>query len=353
MNQPRGERFQRFRHEVALLEKLDERPGPVPLVDCHLPSSPTRRDPAWLAMPIAESLKDHLGDERALEEVVSAIHEIASTLAALAGESIGHRDIKPRNLYWHNGRAVVGDFGLADFPGKDSITVEGRKLGPQYYIAPEMLSDAARASPHPADVYSVAKTLWVLATGQNYPPPGEQRRDTSAVMLSTYIDHPHAHLLDGLIEDATRYDPGMRPDMNTFAADLEAWVAPPGPEAVGPDVSDLGQRIVSDHRTRAAATAGGASALGPGDGSQSAVLQTGGCRRQGAHGRGVPLGKRSRLQRCGTFSGRADSRDTTASCTAGPVGGEEALFMVGRTREMLRQRFRNQPRIHGGCHRGR
>lgn len=125
-------------------------------------------------MPIAESLKDHLGDERALEEVVSAIHEIAVTLAALAGESIGHRDIKPRNLYWHNGRAVVGDFGLADFPGKDSITVEGRKLGPQYYIAPEMLSDAARASPHPADVYSVAKTLWVLATGQNYPPPGEQ-----------------------------------------------------------------------------------------------------------------------------------------------------------------------------------
>jgi hypothetical protein len=64
-------------------------------------------------------------------------------------------------------------------------------------------------------------------------------------MLSTYIDHPRAHLLDGLIEDATRYDPGMRPDMNTFAAELEAWLAPPGPEAVGPDVSDLGQRIVS------------------------------------------------------------------------------------------------------------
>jgi serine/threonine protein kinase len=245
LNRPRGERYQRFRHEVALLERLGERPGLLPLVDCHLPSSPTQGDPAWLAMPIAQSLKDHLGDERALEEVVSAVHEIAVTLAALAGEGIGHRDIKPTNLYWHNGRAVVGDFGLADFPGKDSITVEGRRLGPQYYIAPEMLSDAAKASPHPADVYSLAKTLWVLATGQNYPPPGEQRRDTSAVMLSTYIDHPRAHLLDGLIEDATRYDPGMRPDMNTFAADLEAWLAPPGPEAVGPDVSDLGQRIVS------------------------------------------------------------------------------------------------------------
>ena len=37
-----------------------------------------------------------------------------------------------------------------------------------------MISNPAGADSHPADVYALGKTLWVLATGQTYPPEGPQ-----------------------------------------------------------------------------------------------------------------------------------------------------------------------------------
>lgn len=242
LRQSHGERYHRFRDEAALLRSLGDRAGILPLIDCYLPENPTRADPAWLAMPVAKSLKEHLADS-SLTAVVSAVKGIAGTLATLVEDGIGHRDVKPANLYWHKDAPVIGDFGLAHFPGKESVTVEGKKLGPLHFLAPEMLSDPLNALPHPADVYSLAKSLWVLVTGQSFPPPGEQRRDTPAVLLSTYVAHPRSHLLDALIEDATRHDPSLRPDMATFAADLSSWLVAPPPGTVGPEVADLGRRV--------------------------------------------------------------------------------------------------------------
>ena len=70
---------------------------------------------------------------------------------------------------------ILGDFGLATFPDKPALTQEGRKLGPLHYLAPEMLNEPTTALGGPADVYSLGKTLWVAATGQRYPLPGEHR----------------------------------------------------------------------------------------------------------------------------------------------------------------------------------
>ncbi|MDQ4144309.1 MAG: protein kinase, partial [Actinomycetota bacterium] len=202
------EAYGRFRQEIHVLQGLGERRGILPLLDSHLPEAPNVEDPAWLAMPIARGLAGYLSVEDDLVSVVAAMAGIAATLAELSREGIAHRDIKPANLFWLDGETAIGDFGLVDYPGKESLTVECKKLGPRHYLAPEMLFDPIGALAAPADVYSLAKSLWVLSTGQKFPPPGEQRRDTPGVLLSSYVEHRRAHVLDALIEDATRHDPG-------------------------------------------------------------------------------------------------------------------------------------------------
>ena len=99
-----------------------------------------------------------------LDEVLRAFVGIAETLADLAAEGIHHRDLKPSNLFLLDGRWVIGDFGLATYPDKSSVTTDERKLGPVYYIAPEMLNAPSTVHPAPADVFSIAKSIWVLAT---------------------------------------------------------------------------------------------------------------------------------------------------------------------------------------------
>jgi serine/threonine protein kinase len=100
----------------------------------------------------------------------------------LADKNVSHRDVKPGNLYSFEGRWTIGDFGLVSYPNKEALTAEGKTLGPQHFLAPEMISNPRHADGTKADVYSPAKTLWVLATGQNYPPPGN-----SAWMLSKLV----------------------------------------------------------------------------------------------------------------------------------------------------------------------
>jgi hypothetical protein len=54
-------------------------------------------------------LADHLGDQPNLCDVIGAIADLADSLADLQRDGIAHRDSKPQNLFWFNGRAVFGD----------------------------------------------------------------------------------------------------------------------------------------------------------------------------------------------------------------------------------------------------
>jgi hypothetical protein len=215
-----GDRWQRFRDEVAVMRRLSGRPGVLPLVAANLPERSSR---AWLAMPIAKKAVDALGSNPSLTGVVSAVQEFAATLASLNEERIYHRDIKPGNLFRLNEQWVLGDFGLVTYPDKDAITVGTRRLGPLYFIAPEMLRQPDVADPGPADVYSLAKTLWALAAGQTYPPEGQIRIDTPLHDLSKWISDSGTLSLGLILQQATEYDPATRPNMADFEGELDAW----------------------------------------------------------------------------------------------------------------------------------
>ncbi len=181
---------------------------------------------SWFVMELAEPIVKHLTDASSLEQIVEAVAAISATLANMHDLGFSHRDIKPDNLFRYRESWAVGDFGLAHFPGKESRTAIGEKVGPIYYIAPEMLNDAGVADGMAADVYSLAKTLWVFATGQKYPLPGSFDTSIPALTISVYVSHPRAYLLDQLIMLATMHTPSKRIRMREFSDELFKWLKP-------------------------------------------------------------------------------------------------------------------------------
>jgi hypothetical protein len=236
---PDRDPYLRFKDEVELHARLGPQPGVLPVLEAHVPDRPTADDPAWFAMPVAETLSDALGEAATLDDVVRALASCATTLAALHEEGIFHRDLKPSNLFMVDGDPLVGDFGIATWPEKQALTEAGDKLGPAHFIAPEMVRDPASAAPGPADVYSLAKTLWTLAVGDRFPPPGQLRVDQEATSLRANVRHERAALLEPILEQATAFDPEKRPAMAVLAAELEAWLAPPVPGATVADLDEV------------------------------------------------------------------------------------------------------------------
>ena len=117
----------RFVMEHELMTKLDGEPGVLPLLDADYSG-----DSEWFVTQEVTLLEKHLGADPSLWMVVAATAQLAHTLATLWRTlEVTHRDIKPDNLFWINGQALVGDFGIAKGPTLDLIklTGEGRKLG--------------------------------------------------------------------------------------------------------------------------------------------------------------------------------------------------------------------------------
>ncbi len=220
-----SEPYQRFCQEIQALRQIGSHPCIMPLLDASLPKAPSRALPAWLAMPIAMPIAESLS-QSALREVVTAVAEISDTLADLHERlHIHHRDIKPSNLHLLDGHLAISDFGLVDLPDANDLTVSGRPLGPKYFLAYEMIADSTHADPAPADVFSLAKTLWVLCTDQRWPPQGEQHASNSAYSIASIRPHPLARHLDELIERCTRHEPSKRPSMRQVTEELHAWLA--------------------------------------------------------------------------------------------------------------------------------
>lgn len=237
-----SEPYARFRREIETLCTLGERPGILPLLDFHLPETLGKGQRAWLAMPLATRIDQALAESE-LSEIVQAVAAIANTLAELHAHSgLAHRDLKPQNLYLSDDVFVVGDFGLVAFPDAERLTAPGKVIGPANFVAYELMENPLDADPAPADVYSLAKALWVLSTSSRWPPPGHQPAGDSP-SVGAYRPHLHAVALDRLVDRSTRLNPAERPPMSTFAADLKVWLELPPPNPELTDLAALGAEL--------------------------------------------------------------------------------------------------------------
>jgi serine/threonine protein kinase len=212
------------------------------MLDSNLPEYPSKSDRAWLVMPVATPIDKAL-EGRPLQDVVGAVAAIAETLARLEHDhGVGHRDIKPGNLYEYEGDWLIGDFGLISLPGAESLTGDGRQVGPAHFTAYEMILNPSTADPHPADVYSLGKTLWVLATGQRFAPEGNQPANVRGLGVGDWTPHRHAQELDREIELMTQVRPEDRPTKVQVARDLTSWQELSAEEPVL-DLSGAGARM--------------------------------------------------------------------------------------------------------------
>jgi len=237
------QRYERFKVEAQAMQDCADIPGVLQLLDVYIPDSPDSNSKAWLVSAYATPLSEYLKRTESIEDCVSLCASLANTASLMHERGYSHRDIKPENIFLHNGNWCFGDFGIVDFPDKEALTQAGEKLGPMYYIAPEMLNDAEQADGRSADVYSLAKLLWKLASGQRFPLPGVQSADEPAMTISAYVASFRAHLLDRLIEASTQVDPHKRPLMDDFHSELIQWLRPPVKAESAKDLLDLSDRI--------------------------------------------------------------------------------------------------------------
>jgi serine/threonine protein kinase len=242
--------YRRFVREIEALRELDDDPGVMPIIDFEIPDPPERGRFPWYVMPEGLTFYEAVGGSPVVE-VVTAVSSAAATLSRLHQRDYHHRDVKPANLFeLADGGFVVGDLGLVGRPAgvEPGVTQSGEKLGPANFIAPEMLQvDVEKVDARFADVYSLAKTLWALCSGHDFPLPGPQRADDPSSLAAQTGNGPVAEL-DGLIERATANEPESRPSMNEMASELDFWLQRQGAAPEG-EASDL-DRIVATARAR-------------------------------------------------------------------------------------------------------
>lgn len=204
------EKRERFEDEIITMLKAGEIiNGIIPILDYSV-------EGGWYVMPIAEKIKDHIKN---VDDIVNGIIEIAKTLTELHKRGLSHRDIKPDNMLYYGGRWVLCDFGLVDIPDNPhNLTKNDKRIGATRTLAPEMSRYAKDADGRKADVYSLAKTLWIMLTGNKDGFEGRYTVTDTSISLHEYPHLREEHLveIDELLNAATRNDPDERPTMEDF-----------------------------------------------------------------------------------------------------------------------------------------
>lgn len=227
--------YQRFRNEVEILTELKDRAGIIPILFKYLPEKPTSVDPGYFVMPLAQTITDYL---KGLNPsfFLPTIINLSRTLSDIHDMNISHRDIKPDNILIWNKEPVFSDFGLADFPKKKKVSKLNEKIGAKWTIAPEMERISSVAEFQKADVYSFAKTVYILLTNQKFSFEG-QYVPKSSISLDNFIklkindpsrsidewEYTSVVFLEKLLIDSTDNNPLKRPSAIEFTERLTEW----------------------------------------------------------------------------------------------------------------------------------
>lgn len=174
--------MRRFEREIAVLVKL-QHPHIVPILGMG-----AGEGIIWYAMPYidGDSLEHRLRNGALpIRDGLRILHEISDALAHAHEIGVVHRDLKPGNVLFQSGHAVLADFGVAHARselmrlstgitlgevrrsqaiGGHRLTDKGFAVGTPGYMAPEQFHGDEPADAR-ADVYSLAMLGYEILTG--------------------------------------------------------------------------------------------------------------------------------------------------------------------------------------------
>ena len=161
----------------------------------------------------------------ALEDLLPLTVRISGALATAHRQGMVHGDVKPHNIFCSDfGTPALGDFGLATLM-HSGLGASKTRLS-LYYAAPELIERGVSALSPFADQYSLAATLYTLATGRR--PFDTERGETTRQLLSRMLSEPAPHLGaefppalgDALVQAMSREPKGRHRDLIAFAAEM-------------------------------------------------------------------------------------------------------------------------------------
>ncbi|MFN2601849.1 MAG: protein kinase [Gemmatimonadaceae bacterium] len=171
---------ERFLREIGIAARLSH-PHIVPLID-----SGESDGQLYYVSPFIPggSLRDRIIFEKKLPlaDVQRIARDIAAALDYAHRNGFVHRDVKPENILFADGHALLADFGIAhafSAPGVDAleaITESGLAVGTPAYMSPEQAT-ADQNVDGASDIYSLACVVFEMLAGE---PPflGDSARAT-------------------------------------------------------------------------------------------------------------------------------------------------------------------------------
>ena len=177
---------ERFEREVLVGVRL-EHPNIVPIIaEGEVDGMP------FLVMPYlpGDSLRQRLEKSGRLEvrEAVEIGCEIADALVYAHSRGLIHRDIKPDNILFSDGRAMVTDFGVAvaiKASMDDRLTAPGEVLGTPTYMSPEQAMGRFQLDAS-TDIYSLGCVIYEMLIGS----PPFRPAYPDAIIVRRLADEP-------------------------------------------------------------------------------------------------------------------------------------------------------------------
>jgi hypothetical protein len=164
-------------------------------------------------------------------EVAELGADVCAALAHAHERGVLHRDVKPHNVivrldHGAGRQAKLMDFGIASVAGAPTLTAAGEVVGTLAYMAPER----ARGEPagEPADVYSLALTLFEMWAGANpvaRTSPAQTAREIGERVASLREYRPDLPLrLTDCLDACLLPEPDRRPTSPELRRSLEASI---------------------------------------------------------------------------------------------------------------------------------
>lgn len=152
-------------------------------------------------------LKGEIEDLEAIDYAIG----VAKGLKYIHDKGIIHRDLKPQNILIFGKTAVISDFGIAHFYNSDYTAIDDDLANKNYNSPEQRLMNNATNIQSSTDIYSFGLILNEIFTGEKAIGLGfKEVADT----------RPHLKKIDLLIKKMIRYEPTLRPSINSVLFDL-------------------------------------------------------------------------------------------------------------------------------------